>query len=184
MIEAFHCSTPAEFERLARHLREQPREPATKLAVLASFLASFIAPYLVVASHRSGVPVEPWFGPFNQFEQLVLDDASDLWRYEPDVIWLAARLEDVEPDLLAQLFEIGPEAGQQRLEALVRRMVGLARQIRRHSRATLFVSNFCLPQVNAAYVLDASDPSGMKYLITEAKDRKSTRLNSSHSQIS
>ena len=160
--------TPAEFERLARRLRKQNGESVTKLAVLASFSAEFMAPYLVVAGHRSGVPIEPWFGPFNQFEQLVLDSASDLWRNRPDVIWLAPRLEDVEPDLLPEFYQVGPQTARDRLSALVQRVIGLVRRIRAESGATVFLSNFCLPQLSTVYVLGASEPSGLKHLIAEA----------------
>ena len=167
-VESLACSTPAEFERLARRLREHGAAPATKLSVLASFSAQFMSSYLVVASHRSGVPVEPWFGPFNQFEQLVLDPRSELWRNAPDVVWLAPRLEDLEPDLLAQFAHIGAEATRERLAGVVQRLSELASAVRNQSRATLFVSNFCLPQLNTFYVLGASEPSGLKYLIHEA----------------
>ena len=162
------CSTPAEFERLARELRHQPDRPVAKLSVLASFSAQFMASYLVVASHRSGVPVEPWFGAFNQFEQLVFNPTSDLWGGAPDVIWLAARLEDVEPGLLERFYESGPDATRERLTQLVQRLTGLARAVRNQSRATLFVSNFCLPQLNSAHVFGASEPSGLKHLIVDA----------------
>ena len=162
------CSTPAEFERLARELRRERDQPVTKLSVLASFSAQFLSSYLVVASYRSGVPVEPWFGAFNQFEQLVFDPASDLWRPAPDVLWLAARLEDVEPELLERFYESGPDAARQRLTQLVQRVTGLARAVRKQSQATLFVSNFCLPQLNSSHVFGASEWSGLKHLIGDA----------------
>jgi FkbH-like protein len=168
--------TPAEFERLARRLREQAGESATKLAVLASFSAQFMAPYLVVAGHRSGVPMEPWFGPFNQFEQLVLDSESDLWRNRPDVIWLTPRLEDLEPDLLPHFYQLGPRSVRDRLGALVQRVIGLARRIRVDSRATVFVSNFCLPQLSTVYVLGASEPSGLRHLIAEVNRQLAQEL--------
>jgi FkbH-like protein len=167
-VDPLACSTPAEFERLARRLREHGAAPATKLSVLASFSAHFMSSYLVVASHRSGVPVEPWFGPFNQFEQVVLDPRSELWLNAPDVVWLAPRLEDLQPDLLAQFCQIGAEAARERLASVVRRLSELASAVRNRSQATLFVSNLCLPQLNTFYVLGASEPSGLKYLIHEA----------------
>ena len=167
-IESLTCSTPAEFERLARHLREHRDGPVTKLSVLASFSAQFMLPYLIVATHRSGVPVEPWFGPFNQFEQLVLDPASELWRNAPDVIWLAPRLEDLEPDLPSQFHHIGSDATRERLTEVVRRLTGLARAVRTRSQATLFVSNLCVPELNTVYVFGASDPSSLKHMIVDA----------------
>jgi FkbH-like protein len=167
-IDSFTCSTPAEFERLARRLRAQCQQPVTRLSVLASFSAQFMSAYLVVASHRSGVPVEPWFGPFNQFEQLVLEPQSELWRTAPDVIWLAPRLEDLEPDLLVRFYQTGADAARERLTEIVRRVTGLARAVRGRSHATLFISNFCLPHLHTSDVLGASEPFSLKYLIADA----------------
>jgi FkbH-like protein len=166
--DLFACSTPAEFERIARQLRHERPGSTTKLAVLASFSIQFIAPYLVVASHRSGVPVDPWFGPFNQFEQLVLDAQSELWRNAPEVIWLAPRLEDADPDLASHFHQLGPQSAQERLAEFVQRVTGLAGAVRSRSEATLFVSNLCLPQLHSMHIFGASEPSGLKHLIGDA----------------
>lgn len=166
--ESLVSLNPAQAERLARELRQRHGNPATTLAVLASFSAQLMAPYLVVASHRSGVPVEPWFGPFNQFEQLVLDTESALWRISPEVVWLAARLEDAEPDLLWEFHRMGPARAQERLVALASRLTGLAGEIRTRSRAMVLISNFCLPRLSAAEVFGASEPTSLKYLIADA----------------
>jgi FkbH-like protein len=147
-----------------------------KLGVLASFSAQFLDPYLVVASHRSGVPVAPWFGPLNQFEQLVLDRQSQLWQAAPEVIWLAMRLEDVEPDLLAEFHQMGSERARERIGAVADRLIALARKAREQTSATLFVSNFCLPRLASADPFSASDPNGLKYIICAANQRLAEAL--------
>jgi FkbH-like protein len=170
------CSTPAEYERVARDLRRTPDSRSLKLGVLASFSAQFLDSYLTVNSHRYGVPVIPWFGPFNLFEQLVLDPTAELWRSGPDVIWLAMRLEDVEPDLLAEFRQAGSETARRRIGRIIDRVVGLAGECRRRSGATLFVSNMSLPRLASADPFSASDPDGLKHIVHAANQRFASEL--------
>ena len=92
-----------------------------------TFTADFLKPFLVVEAERLDCPLRPWFGPFGQLEQLVLDDRFDLWQQAPDVLWIAVRLEDVDRHLIHESTAIGPEATRQRLDAIGSRVVGLAR---------------------------------------------------------
>jgi FkbH-like protein len=147
-----------------------------KLGVLASFSAQFLDSYLVVASHRSGVPVAPWFGPCSQFEQLVLDRQSQLWQVAPEVIWFAVRLEDVEPDLLAEFPQMGPERARERIGAVADRLTELARKSREQTSVTLFISNFCLPRLASADPFSASDPNGLKHIIHAANQHLADAL--------
>jgi len=63
---------PGEYLRLAREY-EQQQSYARSIAVLSTFTTELLRPYLIVESHRLGVPLRPWFAPINQIELLVLD---------------------------------------------------------------------------------------------------------------
>src|SRR4051812_5658536 len=108
--------TPGDYLKASRAVENgwkvADRHPL-RLAVLASFTADFIRPFVVVAADALGLAVRPWFGPFGQFEQLVLAPGSALWVDPPGAIWLAMRIEDVDPQLLADFPRLSPpERGQ------------------------------------------------------------------------
>ncbi len=158
---------PAEYLRRAREIEAAGAETARKLAVISTFTAELLRPYIVVESDRLGCLVRPWFGPFGQLEQLVLDDASPLWEQSPDVLWIAARLEDVDRHLVHDGPAIGPVATRERLAAIRTRLVNLAAAARAKHRASILVSNLAQDAPHDLNVFDANDPDGFGHLLAE-----------------
>ncbi|HEX4143243.1 MAG TPA: HAD-IIIC family phosphatase [Pirellulales bacterium] len=164
---------PAEYIRAAREIeaaragQSTPEKVAT-LAVLSTFTAELLKPFLVVEAESLDCPLRPWFGPFGQLEQLVLDDRSELWRQAPDVVWIALRLEDVDRHLVHESAAIGPEETRHRLDALRQRVVGLVRSARSKHRASILVSNWISDARHNLNLFDASDADGFGHLVAEA----------------
>jgi FkbH-like protein len=168
--------TPAEYLALARRLQETRREPALRLAVVASFSAEFLHPYLVVESSELECPAAVWCGPFGQFEALLVAEHTALWESRPDVVWIALRLEDAAPHLQLESVRLGADATRARLAAVTDRLVSLAAAARRHSRASLLVSNLAPSSLHSLRPFEASDPDGFGHLVAEANRRLARSL--------
>ena len=158
---------PAEYLKRAREIEATWGASAATLGVISTFTAELLRPFVIVESEQSGCPVRPWFAPFGQLEQLVLDDDSTLWRQNPDVLWIALRLDDVERHLAHESAAIGPAATQERLDAIRARVVALAQAARMKHRAAILVSNFAAPPATAGNLFDASDPDGLVHLVAD-----------------
>jgi FkbH-like protein len=174
---------PAEYLRLAREIEASPAESAVRLAVLSTFTAELLRPYLIVECHRLDCPARPWFGPFGQLEQQVLDDRSPLARQAPDVLWIAVRLEDVDRHLVHDNPAIGPVATRERLDVIRERVVGLARSARAKYRASILASNLAACGSHGMNLFDASDPDGFVHLLAECNRqlaRDLTRIRDAH----
>lgn len=159
---------PAEYLRKAREIASS-RSSSTKpivLAVLSSFTAEILRPYLIVEGEAVGVSLEPWFGPYGQFEQVVMNDASSLYERTPSVVWLAARLEDVDESLIQDFPQLRGDLAKSRLRAIVTRLTNLASQIRRRSKAYILVSDFaCPPSLD---FFESNDPDSLVHLLAES----------------
>ena len=166
--------TPAEYLRAARAIEAGWTAGITpkRIKVLASFTADFLRPFLIVEADRLGLALRPWFAPYGQFEQLVLDPASALWAEPPDIVWVALRLEDVDPRLADELPELGSAERAARVAAHRARLVDLVRAIRERSGAEILVSTFSTPEAIDAF--DANDPDGLAHLVP-AENRELAR---------
>jgi len=134
---------PASYLRLARAVEERAHElgPARRVAWLASFTTELFSPYLAVEAARRGLLLEPYFAPFGQVEQVILDDASGLYAARPELAILAIRIEDTTP-ALADGFLGLPAAEVRRLvEDHVARIDGAVRALRQRSAARILVWN-------------------------------------------
>jgi FkbH-like protein len=157
---------PAEYLRAAREIERSSDAPGVRLAVISTFTAELLRPFIVVEGHRLGCTVKPWFGPFGQLEQLVLDDGSPLWQNQPDVLWIALRVEDVDRHLVHDSAAIGPQATGERLTAICTRLLELATAARRKHRGPILVSNL-IASDQSANLFDASDPDGFVHLLAQ-----------------
>ena len=160
-------SKPAEYLKRAREIEATWGEGVAALGVISTFTAELLRPFVIVESEQLGCPARPWFAPFGQLEQLVLDDDSALWRQNPDVLWIALRLDDVERHLAHECAAVGPAATQARLYAIRARVVALAQAARAKHRAAILVSNFAAPPASAGNLFDASDPDGLVHLVAD-----------------
>ena len=147
--------------------------------MLSSFSAEFLSPYILVESDKIGCLLRPWFGPFGQFEQMVLDDGSPLWSEKPDVIWIALRIVDVDRRLLDEYPALRPEEAMARVASLRDRVVVLARAARERFKGPILVSNLTVLDQGPIDVFDASDPAGAIHVIAEQNKGLAAELASS-----
>src|SRR5262249_17895617 len=76
---------------LAKTVAELPSKalpPKIKLAWLSSCTAQHLVPGLRVAALRRGLLVDVWMAPYGLIEQPLMDDASELLPFKPDVIFI------------------------------------------------------------------------------------------------
>jgi FkbH-like protein len=160
---------PADYLRAARAIRAGALDALRPLRVglLGSCTLQFLEPYLVVEGARRGFRLEPYFGPFGQFEQEIGDPASGLNAAAPEALVLLLRPEDVDPDL-----PFRPRAGAAAatLDAQVRRLAGCVETFRRTSAAPVLVANFALPATLPLGVFDANAPESLAAVLARAGD--------------
>ena len=63
--------------------------PKIRLAILASSTVDHLQPAIRVAAFRRGVVVETYVAPYGQYRQEILNSASGLYSFAPDVVLLA-----------------------------------------------------------------------------------------------
>jgi FkbH-like protein len=154
--------TPASYLRAARELGSVGEDGLreVRLAVVATFTADVLAPYLAVEGARSSLAVRTTLAPFGQLEQQLLDADSLVYRSDPQVIAIAARVEDGAPALVHDFVRLSRAAVEREVEEHVGRLEQLVLAARRHSRAQVLLWNQVAPMRLAAGLADAAlEPS-------------------------
>jgi FkbH-like protein len=173
--------TPGEYLKTSRvvenHWKTIEQRPL-RLAVLASFTADFVRPFLVVEANAAGIAVSPWFAPFGQFEQVVLDPTSALWAEPVGAVWLAMRIEDVDPLLVTDFPDLSVVQRTERITSIGDRLLGLVGAVRERTSAPILVSNHALPPT--LDVFDANDPDGLVHLVAVENRRIARALVNVH----
>lgn len=169
---------PAEYMRLAREIRAGAGDGLVPLKVgfLSTFSFQFVDPFFVVEAARSGIRAETYFGGFGQLEQEVVDAESGLRSFEPQVLVLALRPEDLDADALVRHHAGGARRLSRLAAELVSRIGSLIEAFRSWSEAPVLVSNFTLPARLPMGPFDANMVDGLTYAIAEANARLRDRV--------
>ena len=159
---------------IARTLqRLQPRQTdltrlTLKVACVGSFTFDPLLPALQLQGIRAGIAIEPYVSPFGQFEQALIDPTSGLASFEPDVVLLALRLQDVCPALHEGFNSLARENVDRLVEDWLGRLESGLRSFRSRSAARVLVQNYDLPAVSADGVLDPAFASSQSAAIVKA----------------
>lgn len=138
------AETDASYTTISYVYKERQKLPggqgrAVRIALLSSYVLDWLIPYLDVECRKTGLVPEFYLAPFNQYTQQILNPRSDLYQFNPDIIFLALGLEDICPDVLVTTKANEPPVGQ---SAIVEQVVGLVREIESHSGALTVVHSF------------------------------------------
>ncbi|MFT7774328.1 HAD-IIIC family phosphatase [Roseateles sp.] len=127
-----------------------------KVALLSSFSIEFIHDALVAQGFANGLRIEIYQPGFGQVRQEVLNPASGLYAFAPDLTILAVEGEDWLPELYGDFMSIDP-ASPVLADAAQRcrqEVVELARQFRERHGKPLLVHNLAQPLHRAAGIAD------------------------------
>lgn len=164
---------PADYVHLAREVQsgKELNLPLLRVAFLSTFSIELLKPALVVELAVRGFRLDAFFGPFNQFEQLVLNPNSELFSFDPEVIVLAVRPEDTHPNQLCRLLSYDTKERDSLRADLANRLENLTLTIRSQVSSSILVWNVAEPATLAAACADAAlDSSEQQFVAALNKD--------------
>lgn len=175
LVGAERTSATASFA-IARYERLRPHLTLTRcrVAILRSFTVEPLVPLLRAAAFAGSLDVEVQVGSFDNYAQQILDPASDLYGFGPDVVILAVQTRDVLPGIWDGFSDLDARAaqaaGDEFLESL-RQWIGVFRS---QSEARLLLHTFEKPSMANAGILDAQNAQGQARAIEEINEQLRT----------
>src|SRR2546425_2782439 len=153
-----HCR-----DRLAPHLTLVCR----RVAFLRSFTVEPMVALLRAAALMQGIDLLVHVGDFNAYAQEMIDPASPLYAFAPDIIVVAVQIADWSPDLWNAFAGKSPDEVAKDLDRLSDTVVAWIAAVRAHSSASIIVHSFEMPARPSQGVLDAQSTGGQLAAISE-----------------
>ena len=155
--------TQRKYARLVNKLPKDGLElQPLKLALLASSTTDHFAEILRLWLALEGFDADIFQPPFGQTAQSVLDPASALYAFAPDMVWFFGNWRDLR-------MEVAPGAGRPEVEAAVQAAVaeaaGLWHALQRHSPALIVHNNADIPAMDVFGHLEATVPWSRRSLL-------------------
>lgn len=113
-----------------------------RIALLSSFTFDQLKEPLAVELFTRGVTTEFQVAGYSQYSQELLNPQSQTYTFDPTVIILAIRVEDIFEEFQWSFRSLDPEAIAQEQKEILETIVSLVKAVRAHSTATLLISSF------------------------------------------
>ncbi len=165
--------TPVSYISAARKIETQsfPGLDPLPVGIVSTYTIDLLKPYLIVESARHGFRASPYFSPFNQLEQQLLDPQSSLYQSSPGVIVLALRLEELSPDLVNRFMSFSTDSLQTEITSVLNRVENLIKKTRALSKASLLVFNFPEALHLSAGLADTNLPLSQRNVVRQMNDK-------------
>lgn len=129
-----------------------------RIALLSSYVVEPLIPFLDLECRRAGLSPSFYLGAFNQYAQEILSSSSDLYSFNPEVLFLALAVEDLFPGI-SRIPSV-EELGGRRVEILDT-IVTLVRELRARSKALIVVHELTPTDWSPHGILDNRQANGL-----------------------
>lgn len=137
--------------------------PPARVALLSSYTIDPLIPFVDLECHALGLAPEIYLAPFNTWAREVIDEASGLRRFDPDLVFLSVAIDDLIPSLSRG--HVPAEVLAEEGEGAVRRVVEVAARFRTWASTPLVVHSFHSAFGGPAGILDGrEEPSRAAWL--------------------
>jgi FkbH-like protein len=158
-------------DALEPRLPEAAAGMRVRIAMLGNATLDHLRSYLKVACYQAGLRPVIYQAGFDQYNQEILDPASRLYEFNPDVVICAIHPSRLFPTLHAYPFDLTVEQRRAEQTAGLNTLQSLLDVLTERTSAMVLVHNMVVPQHLALGVLDARDELGQTVLFTEINTR-------------
>ena len=126
-------------------ISEQLSCARSRVAIVRSFTVEPVVPMLRAAAGVSGIDLSVHVGEFNAYAQELLDPQSELYAFEPDVVFLAVQTREVVPELWSELADLSAAQTEDSVERVVTSFGSYIDAFRGRAPADLVIHGLELP---------------------------------------
>ncbi|RJQ69646.1 MAG: HAD-IIIC family phosphatase [Desulfobacteraceae bacterium] len=157
----------ADYHRISKSIKDECDAAGAgdlkplKIAFLSSYSIQFVEPFVMVEGARARLAVKSFFGEFGQLEQELLDSRSRLYQFKPDVLVLAFRIDDLDPDAIVRYNATNGRRFKEIAAQLCERLRQSVEAFSSHLAVPVLMANFAMPYQRPLGVFDAHTPNSL-----------------------
>lgn len=130
------------------------------IAILRSYTCDQIKEILTVESFKEDYYCNLFIGGYNQYAQEILDSESELYKFNPEIIIMAIRLEEFVPEIYEGYAMLNDKINQL-TEEIINSYENLINVIKERTKANILIHNFVTPVYSQRSLYDYNNKSGL-----------------------
>lgn len=154
-----------------RHLKgveesiDSSKQKPLRVAFLRTYTVEMIEPILRLRLLLEGYNPEFFFGDYNQFTQEILNTESALYSFNPNIVIIMMRIEELLPSFIDDFGSKPYSEWEDIISSTVHQLGVLAETLEKNLRAQIIFQNISLPKDIYFGLYDTQNAEGQTYLI-------------------
>lgn len=146
-------------------------EKKTKIAILGSFTLNGLAEVVQVKCSEIKVGCISYVSNYNQYNQDILNESSDLYKFSPNITFLFLDTQSILGDLYYFPYSVGVEQRKKYVTEKLNEIKNLIQIFALRSNSKLVINNFVVPTYSPYGIYDSKIDYGLKEMISDLNSK-------------
>ena len=162
-------------------LSHQTFDKKIRIAILGSFTLNGLAETIQVKCAEKKIQCITYMGSYNQYNQEILNPASDLYKFKPDITLLFIDVRAAIKDLFHHPYSISQEERKQFVDTKTQEILNLAKKFSETTKSKFVLANLNAPTFSPYGIFENKTEFGFKRMLHEINTKLEDALLNSDS---
>lgn len=142
----------------------------TKIAFLSNFTITGLAETIKVRCFKYGIYAEDYTAPYNQYAQEILNKSSNLYNFNPDIIFIILDTENLLGDFYYFHYRINGQKRSRFIKEKFDEIKNLITILKENTSAKIVVNNLLVPYYSSRGIIENKQEWGIKKCVKKFND--------------
>ena len=161
----------SEYISISKNLEIGKEDKNAKIAILASFTLTGLDECLKVKCRETSINYQSYVGPYNQYNQEILDPSSNLYRFNPDITFLFIDIRSFFGENFYLPYKISTDERKLFLKNKIFELENIIEKFRDNSKSKLIIANLNIPSYSPNGIIETKTDFGIHEMIEEVNKK-------------
>ena len=136
-----------------------------RIAILGGFTLNGLEETMRVKCDEKKIQCTTYVSGYNQYNQEILDEKSQLYKFSPDITFLVIDCRNVFGELFLNPYSLSAEERKQFVQTKSDEIINLAKTLVKKSNSKLIISNFSIPSYSPIGINETREEFGLHDMV-------------------
>ena len=138
-----------------------------RIGILCSFTINGLEETIRVKSAEKNIECVTYMGGYNQYNQEILNQESNLYKFSPDITFLIIDTRNIFGDLFHSPYSISVSERKNFVEKKLKEIQNLANTFTSRTKSKLVIANFAIPTYSSRGIFETKTEYGFHQMIND-----------------
>ena len=140
-------------------------EKKIRIAILGGFTLNGLEETMRVKCDEKKIQCTTYVSGYNQYNQEIIDEKSQLYKFSPDITFLIIDCRNVFGELFLNPYSLSAEERKQFVQTKSDEIINLAKTLVKKSNSKLIISNFSIPSYSPIGINETREEFGLHDMV-------------------